>query len=198
MSAAIPLVDNPISLFNQWMEEARAAGIQIAEAVSLATVDPEGFPTARVVLVKEATERGVVFYTNAESPKGRHLRATGKAALCAWWEATGRQVRLRGTVEEVTAEEADAYFATRPRISRLGAWASRQSEEIASRDVLEARVEEYSRKYPGEDIPRPPHWTGFRLRPLDIEFWREGAYRLHDRLLYIRDGEGWKTKILSP
>ncbi len=168
------------------------------EAVSLATVDAEEFPAARMVLVKGTDERGVVFYTNVNSNKGRHLRANGKTAICAWWIDTATQVRLRGIVEEVTTAEADAYFATRPRISRLGAWASDQSEEIPGREVLEARVEEYARKYPGEDIPRPPHWTGFRLIPDEIEFWREGAYRLHDRLLYEREGTGWKTKVLSP
>lgn len=198
MSAPIPVVDNPIPLYRDWLEEARALGVKYPNGISLATVDETGLPSVRMVLLKEFDERGIVFYTNMESDKGRHLLASGKAAVCSYWEPLDKQVRLRGTVEQVSEERADAYFHSRPRISRLGAWASRQSIEIEGRHILEARLREAEEKYPGDDIPRPPYWTGFLLVPSEVEFWREGPYRLHDRLLYVRDGDGWKAKVLSP
>jgi pyridoxamine 5'-phosphate oxidase len=190
---------DPYDLFDSWWQDARGAGLKYPNAVSLATVDAEGMPAVRMVLVKGVEPRGFVFYTNLESVKADHLAANPKAALCYYWAPLDRQVRVRGRVESVTDEEADAYFATRPRISQLGAWASAQSRPLESREVLLDRVKALESEYDGCDVPRPPHWSGYRVLPVQIEFWQEGEYRLHDRLQYNRaDGGGWTHLFLNP
>ncbi len=168
------------------------------DAAALATVGSDGMPSVRMVLLKGADERGFVFYTNLASLKGEQLLANPKAALCVYWKSLGRQVRVEGETQQVSDEEADAYFATRPRQSQLGAWASKQSRPLESRHALEKRVAQVAAKYPFGRIPRPPDWSGFRLRAQGIEFWREGRFRLHDRLLYLREAGGWSTRRLYP
>ncbi|TVP77584.1 MAG: pyridoxamine 5'-phosphate oxidase [Gemmatimonadales bacterium] len=192
---------DPLVAFHRWLEEAREHGkMEYPNAMTLATVDGDGRPDARIVLLKELDQRGFVFYTNYRSAKGRQLAGRGVASLVFYWDAMGRQVRTRGPVERVSAEESDAYFASRPRGSRLGAWASEQSRVLTGREELEARLESVSEQYDGrEAIPRPPHWGGFLLRPREVEFWQAGAFRLHDRFLYRRQEEGdWSVVRLSP
>ncbi|MDK2973078.1 MAG: pyridoxamine 5-phosphate oxidase [Candidatus Sumerlaeota bacterium] len=190
---------DPCDLFDSWWQDARNAGMKYPNAVSLATVDAEGMPAVRMVLVKGVEPRGFVFYTNLESVKATHLAANPRAALCYYWDILGRQVRVRGPVESVTDEEADAYFATRPRISQIGAWASAQSRPLESREALLARVKTLESEYDGRDVPRPPHWSGYRVLPVQIEFWQEGEYRLHDRVQYNRtDGGEWTCRFLNP
>src|SRR5690606_13237791 len=191
---------DPLRLFADWLEDARRSEPNDPEAVALATVDEEGMPNVRMVLLKGFDERGFVIYTNYESAKGREILATRKAALCFHWKSLRRQVRLRGGVELVTPEEADEYFASRPRGSRIGAWASKQSRPLESRFVLEKAVAEYTAKYAIGDIPRPPYWSGFRIRPVSIEFWHDRAFRLHDRVLFTRptpEGD-WNKDRLYP
>jgi pyridoxamine 5'-phosphate oxidase len=166
-------------------------------AMALASVDGEGLPDVRMVLLKGHDAKGFVFYTNFESAKGRELLAHPKAAALFHWKSLRRQVRVRGPVSAVTDREADAYFATRSRGSQLGAWASRQSQPLESRAVLEAAAAEFASKYPG-DVPRPPYWRGFRLAPQEIEFWHDGHFRLHDRIVFRRKGEGWEKTRLYP
>ena len=194
-SAADP---DPFHFFQRWFDEALAAGVTEPNAMTLATVDDDGQPAARIVLLKGLDERGFVFYTNYESRKGRELAAQPRAALVFWWEALERQVRIEGTVEKVTAEESDAYFASRPRGSRLGAWVSDQSRPIADRSVLEEKLGEVEQCYDDEPVPRPPHWGGYRVVPTLIEFWQGRPSRLHDRLEYTRAGEGWTRQRLAP
>jgi pyridoxamine 5'-phosphate oxidase len=189
---------DPIALFSDWLEEARTNEINDPTGMALATVDPAGLPDVRMVLLKGHDAQGFVFYTNFESAKGRELIATPKAALLFHWKSLRRQVRVRGPVGEVTPEEADAYFASRPRDSRIGAWASDQSRPLEGRFALERRVAEYALKFGVGEVPRPPHWSGFRVTPTEIEFWKDGAFRLHDRILYRRLGEGWQTTRLYP
>lgn len=191
-------VPDPFDLFDAWFAEAAASEPNDPNAMSLATVDEAGMPDVRTVLLKGHDHGGFVFYTNLQSAKGRELAATPKAALLFHWKTLRRQVRVRGPVAQVSDAEADAYFASRPRGSRLGAWASLQSSPLDSRATLEARVAEMEARHPGEDVPRPPHWSGFRLTPVEIEFWRDGAYRLHDRFLFTRAGEGWRVRRLYP
>ncbi len=167
-------------------------------AMSLATSTPEGHPSCRIVLLHGVDARGFVFYTNYEGRKARELDANPHAALCLYWPWTEEQVRVEGRVSRVSPEESDAYFATRPRGSQIGAWASRQSERIASRDDLIARVEEVEARYEGQDVPRPPHWGGYRLTPKRIEFWKAEAFRLHFRELYEHTAQGWVRSILAP
>lgn len=191
-------VTDPHALFASWLEEATKSEVNDPTAMALATVDPKGLPDIRMVLMKDHGPEGFVFYTNFESAKGRELIATPKAALLFHWKSLRRQVRVRGPVTEVSAAEADAYFASRPRDSRIGAWASDQSRPLEGRFALEKRVAEYALKFGLGDIPRPPHWSGFRIAPTEIEFWKDGAFRLHDRIRFTREGQGWDTVRLYP
>ncbi|MBM3491861.1 MAG: pyridoxamine 5'-phosphate oxidase [Alphaproteobacteria bacterium] len=188
----------PMTLFDAWLADAAAKEPDNHTAMTLATIGSDGWPAVRVVLLKGADARGFVFYTNYLSQKGRELRATAKASLCFHWKSVKRQVRIDGTVEQVTAAEADAYFATRPRISQLGAWASAQSSPLGSRALLEAKLEEVTREYDDKPVPRPPHWSGYRVLPRRLEFWEERPFRLHERLVYDRDGAAWRTSRLYP
>ncbi|ORE98995.1 pyridoxamine 5'-phosphate oxidase [Aurantimonas sp. 22II-16-19i] len=178
---------DPFAFFDGWLREAADSEPNDPNALSLATVDTDGLPDVRMVLLKGVDARGFAFYTNFESAKGRQLLATRKAAMCFHWKSRRRQVRLRGPVEVVTEAEADAYYASRPRVSRLGAWASQQSRPLESRAQLQAEVDRLDATYAEDEIPRPPHWSGFRLMPLSIEFWQDGAFRLHDRIVFTRD-----------
>jgi pyridoxamine 5'-phosphate oxidase len=190
---------NPFSLFGEWLAEATAVEPNDPNAMALATVDSDGLPDVRMVLLKAYDEAGFVFYTNLRSAKGRQLAAAPRAALLFHWKSLRRQVRVRGAVTPVSAAEADTYFRQRPRLSQIGAWSSCQSEPIASRAALEEVVALNTAKYlEMEDIPRPPHWSGLRVAADIIEFWRDGAFRLHDRLRYTRRGDGWLVEILQP
>jgi len=197
--------EDPFALFQAWMAEAEKSEPADANAMSLATVDTNGLPNVRAVLLKgvdaaAGPDRGFVFYTNFESAKGRELLATPKAALLFYWKSLERQVRVRGTVSLVSHEEADAYFASRPALSRIGAWASSQSRPLASRDVLEAKVQHYEAKFLDASIPRPAYWSGFRVVPVDIEFWMSRPFRLHDRIAFHRDAprDSWHKVRLYP
>ncbi len=192
--------DDPIEHFKEWFAEAKGKEPNDPEAMTLATVDAAGCPNARMVLLKGVDERGFVFYTNLESAKGEELRSNPKAALVFHWKSLRRQVRLRGDIEAVSGAEANAYFATRPKDSQIGAWASPQSRPLEGRFALEKEVARYAAKYALTSVPRPPHWSGFRLKPLEIEFWRNRPFRLHERLLYAREtlSAPWKTSRLFP
>jgi pyridoxamine 5'-phosphate oxidase len=190
-------VSDPLAQFRHWYEYAVAAGLPEPEAMALATATPEGRPSVRFVLLKGIDERGVEFYTNYQSRKGRELAANPHAALAVLWKPLQRQVRLEGPVERLSPEESDAYFATRSRGSRLGAWASDQSREIPGRDWLDARLAEVEARHPDE-VPRPPHWGGYVLRPEVIEFWEGRPNRLHDREQFTRGPAGWSSVRLSP
>ncbi len=189
---------DPFALFARWFAEAEASEPNDPNAMTLATATREGHPSARIVLLKEYDARGFVFYTNNESRKGGELAANPRAALLFHWKSALRQVRIEGPTERVSEAEADAYFASRPRLSRLGAWASEQSRPLADRALLESRVAEADARFPGEDIPRPPHWSGTRVRPEYFEFWQDMPFRLHDRLVFRRAGEAWETWRLFP
>jgi len=192
--------DDPIARFEAWMAEAAASEPNDPNAMCLATATPDGRPSARMVLLKGVDARGFVFYTNLESRKGAELSANPYAALCFHWKTLTRSVRIEGRVEPVSAEEADAYFASRPRGSRIGAWASKQSRPLESRLALEKRVAEFGLKFAVGEIPRPPFWSGFRLVPVRIEFWRDMPFRLHERLVFLREGPDapWRTEMLYP
>jgi pyridoxamine 5'-phosphate oxidase len=191
-------VTDPLGQFREWYEHAVAAGLPEPEAMALATATPDGAPSVRFVLLKGIDERGVEFYSNYDSRKGRELAANPQAALAILWRPLQRQVRLEGLVERLSAAESDAYFATRARLSRIGAWASHQSTEIPDRTFLEARVAELEARYPGDDVPRPPYWGGYVLRPHAIEFWEGRPNRLHDREAFSRGRDGWTSRRLSP
>ena len=195
----IPNVTDPFALFNDWMAEARAKELNDSNAMSLATVDADGMPDVRIVLLKEVTPAGFVFFTNLESEKGQQLKANPVAAMGFHWKSLRRQVRIRGTVERVTDAEADEYFATRAAQSRISAIASDQSRPLPDRAAFEQRIAELSEVYgDGPDIPRPEFWGGFRLTPTEIEFWQDQAFRMHDRLHFTRKGDGWETGRLYP
>ncbi len=191
---------DPIALFIQWLDEAAKNEPNDPNTAALATVDADGLPNVRMILLKGVDEGGFVFYTNLHSAKGRELAANPKAAMCFHWKSLRRQVRVRGPVTPVSDAEAEAYFASRPRGSRLGAWASDQSRPLGSKFALEKQVALVAAKYPLGEIPRPPHWSGYRIIPCQIEFWRDGAFRLHDRCEYRRHeaGEPWAVARLYP
>jgi pyridoxamine 5'-phosphate oxidase len=190
--------NDPFTLFAEWFVEAKASEINDPEAMSLATVDADGLPDVRMVLCKQLDAEGVVFYTNAESAKGRELAACPRAAVLFHWKSLRRQARFRGAVTQLDAAAADAYFHSRPRRSQVGAWASQQSRPLESRARLESLAEDIEKRYEGAEIPRPAYWGGFRLAPVEIEFWQDGAFRLHDRVRFTRSGGVWIRQRLFP
>ena len=201
LNQTVPDTDSPYPLFDAWYADAIRSEPVDANAMTLATATPDGRPSARMVLLKDVSEEGFVFYTNTESRKGQELSANRAVALLFHWKSLARQIRIEGPVTPVSAEEADAYYATRARTSRLGAWASDQSRPLSGRAELESRVASMEGRYPGEDIPRPPHWSGFRVVPDAFEFWQDMPFRLHDRIVFTRlagVGSGWTHGRLFP
>ena len=192
------MADDPLALFDAWFAEAKAAEPNDAEAMALATASPAGSPSVRMVLMKGHGEQGFDFYTNEESAKGRQLAYNPQAALLFHWKSLRRQVRIEGTVERIGPGEADVYFATRSRDSQLGAWASDQSRALESRALFERRYEDVQQRFEGEQVPRPPHWGGYRLKPERIEFWLDRPHRLHERRLFTRSASGWDEGLLHP
>jgi pyridoxamine 5'-phosphate oxidase len=191
-------VSEPLERFRAWFREAEEAGVEFPEVMTLATATADGAPSARMILLKGVDEDGFVFYTGYGSRKADELAANPRAALVLYWQPLGRQVRVEGDVERVSEAESAAYFASRPRGSQLAAWASQQSRPLESRDELEQRYAKLEREYEGREVPLPPHWGGFRLRPDAIEFWQHRDNRLHDRVRYTRAREGWDAQVLSP
>ena len=189
---------DPFERLRAWLEEAAAAGVAFPEAAALATADLEGTPAVRHVLVKQVEDRGLTFFTNHESRKGRHLSENPRAALSFLWRELNRQVGVSGTATRIPDDESEAYFATRPREARIGAWASLQSRPVSSREELEAAYEAIQARFPGDDVPLPPHWGGYRLVPDSFEFWKGREHRLHDRFLYTRSEAGWRLERLWP
>ena len=192
------LPSDPVVLFRRWYEEAERAGIRLPNAMALATASADGRPSIRHVLLRDIGDDGFTFYTNHGSRKGSELAGNPRAAFSIYWRELDRQISVTGDVTVVSDEESDAYFVTRPREARIGAWASRQSEELESRDELMERFADVDARFPGDDVPRPAFWGGYRIRPLTIEFWKGRQHRLHDRFLYQRAGDGWTARRLSP
>jgi pyridoxamine 5'-phosphate oxidase len=192
------MTDDPHALFRDWMEEAKASEPNDPNAMALATVGADGMPSVRMVLLKGHSDEGFVFYTNRESRKAGELAGDPKAALLFHWKSLRRQIRIEGPVTRVSDAESDAYFASRGRDSQLGAWASDQSRPLDDRATFEARFEEMQKRFEGGDVPRPPHWGGYRVEPVRIEFWQDRAHRLHERRLFTRDGDGWTEGLLYP
>ena len=191
--------DNPYDLFQEWLEKASEKEINDPNAMCLATTSTDGQPHARMVLLKELDENGFVFYTNSASAKGEQIADNKKAAICFHWKSLRKQVRVEGIIEQVSDEQADAYYNTRHRGSRIGAWASKQSQPLENFQTLKNFVEDFEEKFENqEDIPRPPHWTGYRIKPVNIEFWIDGDYRLHQRYLYKKNGDQWRIGMLYP
>jgi len=189
---------DPMALFGRWFQEASRAGILLPESMALGTATPHGIPSVRLVLLKRFDEAGFVFYTNYESRKGAELDANPHATLVSHWAILQRQVRVEGVAERVPHEESVAYFRTRPRGSQIGAWASAQSRTLQGREELEERVKSYEKEFRGRDIPLPPFWGGYRLKPDSVEFWQGRANRLHDRIKFVREGSGWRRIRLYP
>ena len=192
------MVNNPFNQFGDWMKEARSSEPNDSNAMTLATVSAAGRPAARIVLLKAWDERGFVFYTNLESRKSNEIRENAQVALLFHWKSRLRQIRIEGIVSPVSDAEADAYFASRQRVSKLGAWASDQSRPLASREVFEERLKAVEARFPGDAIPRPANWSGWRVAPDTIEFWQEREFRLHEREVFKRVGQGWETGLLYP
>jgi pyridoxamine 5'-phosphate oxidase len=192
------LDSDPLKQFERWFAEARGEGLAAPEGMALATATPDGRPSVRMVLLKDAGEQGFDFFTHYDSRKGGELAANPHAALLFHWQPLGRQVRVEGPVARIATEESEAYFVTRPLESRLAAWASPQSRPLESRDDLERRFAEAKERFPGTEVPRPPHWGGYRLEPDAYEFWQHGDDRLHDRVRYTRDGAAWRRERLAP
>ncbi len=190
--------DDPYALFAAWSDEAFATEPNDPNAMTLATVSATGQPSARIVLLKDWDRAGFVFYTNTRSRKGEEIAANQAVALLFHWKSRLRQIRIEGQASPVAAHEADAYYRTRPRMSRLGAWASDQSRPLSDRAVLEGRLADMETRFPGDDIPRPQHWSGYRVEPVRFEFWQDMPFRLHDRSLFIRDGAAWRRSKLFP
>lgn len=188
----------PIEEFDRWYQEGCTTQLRYPNAMSLATVDAEGLPSVRIVLMKHFDEQGLVFYTNLTSKKSKDLMATGVAAVSLHWDALGKQIRVSGAVEPVSAAEADEYFATRPRDSQIGAWASKQSESMGERSEFEARLARFTKEFEEKAVPRPEFWSGWRIVPQRIEFWLEQPYRLHERWVYTRKGQQWEKQLLYP
>lgn len=190
---------DPVIAFSRWLADAEEESrMSYPNAATLSTLTPDGTPDGRIVLVKGVDERGFRFFSNHESAKGRALQEHPRAALTFYWDGMGRQVRVRGGVTRIPAEESDQYFESRPRGSRIGAWASPQSRPLPDRESLETRFHEVEARFRDQEVPRPAHWGGYVLKPDEIEFWQEGRFRLHDRLLYGRDGDTWSVVRLSP
>jgi len=197
---SISATDDPFELFKTWFQEAQESETNDPNAVTVATVDEDGMPNVRVVLLKDFDAEGFVFYTNLESAKGNEIRTTGKSAMCFHWKSRQRQVRIRGMIELVSDEQADEYFNSRPRQSRIGAWASKQSRPMKGRGDLLQAVAKFTLKYAVGRIPRPSYWSGIRLKPSSIEFWQAGEFRLHHRIEYCRtaNGTSWEQRMLFP
>ena len=191
-------IKNPIELFKKWFLEAEASEINDHNAVAIATSNEANQPSVRMVLLKGLSEKGFVFYTNFNSKKGSDLKFNKKASMCFHWKSLRRQVRVIGFVEKVTDKEADEYYNSRPYKNKIGAWASSQSQTLAKREDFIKKINEYEKKYPSDNVPRPPHWSGWRLLPSEIEFWLDGEGRIHERLNYIKENGEWKKELLYP
>lgn len=193
------IATNPFTLFGEWFVDAEAQEVNDPNAMSLATVGEGGLPSCRIMLMKGYDENGFCFFTNTQSKKGQQLQTHAKAALTFHWKSVRRQVRIEGVIEPVSVQEADEYFASRPRGSQIGAWASLQSTPLESREALLHRLSDFEQKYEGKDVPRPPHWSGYRCVPSFIEFWQDMPFRLHDRLIFTRASDGsWKQERWFP
>jgi len=190
--------NNPIELFKKWFAKAKETEINDPNAVAVATVDKTSQPSVRMVLLKGLTDKGFVFYTNFNSKKGSDLKNNKKSSMCFHWKSIRRQVRIIGTVEKVTDKEADEYYNTRPYKNKIGAWASSQSEILVKRNDFIKKIDDYKKKYPSDDVPRPSHWSGWRLMPSQIEFWLDGEGRIHERLNYKKENGSWNKELLYP